>query len=90
MHKSNTQWDTLQLDIGQLHVGNTVIHFLVLLDEASHFASACEFFSVIVLMNLEMPLPPKSFLHWKHTGYHIMVCQELYGRTRKGVLGAIT
>ena len=44
MHKSNTQWDTLQLDIGQLHVGNTVIHFLVLLDEASHFASACELF----------------------------------------------
>ena len=44
-HKSNTLWEVLQLDIGQFHVGNIVIHFLMLLDEASHFASACESFS---------------------------------------------
>ena len=44
LHKSEVLWQVVQMDIGQLKVGNTVIHFLLMMDEASRFASICELF----------------------------------------------
>lgn len=44
LQKTETLWQTMQMDIGHLKVGETVVHFLLMIDEASHYMSACELF----------------------------------------------
>ena len=44
LQKCETLWHTVQMDIGQLKIGKSVLHFLMVMDEASHFAVAGELF----------------------------------------------
>lgn len=44
LRETETLWHTIQMDIGQFKVGEMVVHFLLIIDEASHFAVAHELF----------------------------------------------
>lgn len=44
LEKSDVLWHTLQMDFGQLTVGDDVLHVLFMVDEASHFMNVCEVF----------------------------------------------
>ena len=46
-NKTELLWHTIQMDIGQLKVGQQVVHFLLVMDEASHFAIAHELFRTV-------------------------------------------
>lgn len=43
-HSCHTLWHTMQMDIGQFVYGDTNIHVLLMIDEASRFASCYELF----------------------------------------------
>ena len=44
LHDSHVLWHTLQVDIGQLNVGEITLHIMIMVDEASRFMVACELF----------------------------------------------
>ena len=44
LHSCDTLWHTMQMDVGQLFYGNLVIHFLLMMDEASRFMVSTELF----------------------------------------------
>ena len=44
LSRTDTLWHTMVMDIGQLKVGTITTHFLLMMDEASHFAVAAEVF----------------------------------------------
>ena len=44
LNKTETLWHTLQMDIGQIKKDQEVLHFLLMVDEASHMTAAYELF----------------------------------------------
>ena len=44
LHQCEILWHTVQVDIGQLPVGEQVVHFMLMIDEASKFCVAAELF----------------------------------------------
>ena len=44
LHKAEILWHTLQIDHGEIHVGDVVVHVLFMVDEASHYMNVHEMF----------------------------------------------